>query len=228
MSTQILVVEDEPSIRELIGITLKHAGFRPVLTEDVAQANRYIQAEMPILVILDWMLPKTSGIEFLRELRASAQTRQLPVLMLTARADEGDRLSGFDAGTDDYLTKPFSPREMVARVKALLRRADPATDTQKLEVNGLSLDPVTHRVYALGQEIKLGPIEFKLLGHFLRNPERVFSREQLLARVWTDAESVEVRTVDVQVRRLRQALEPSGLDRLLETVRGTGYRLHIE
>ncbi len=225
MNEKILVVEDEPAIRELIAVTLRHAGYSPILTAETIEATRVINASIPNLIILDWMLPKTSGLEFLRSLRASSTTRSIPVLMLTARADEGDRLMGFDAGTDDYLTKPFSTRELVARVKAVLRRVDPSTDEAPLELGLLRLDPATHRVHAGSYELKLSPIEFRLLSFFMRNPERVYSREQLLARVWADAESIEPRTVDVQIRRLRQALEESGNDQLLETVRGAGYRM---
>jgi two-component system, OmpR family, phosphate regulon response regulator PhoB len=227
VNEKILVVEDEPAIRELIAVTMRHAGYSPILTAETIEATRVINAGAPALIILDWMLPHTSGLEFLRSLRASPNTRTIPVLMLTARAEEGDRLMGFDAGTDDYLTKPFSTRELVARVKAILRRADPSTDEAILSLGTLRLDPSTHRAFASEQELKLGPIEFRLLNFFMRNPERVFSREQLLARVWNDADSIEARTVDVQIRRLRQALEQSGNDQLLETVRGAGYRLSL-
>jgi two-component system, OmpR family, phosphate regulon response regulator PhoB len=227
VNEKILVVEDEPAIRELIAVTLRHAGYSPILTAETIEATRVINANIPSLIILDWMLPHTSGLEFLRSLRASPTTRTIPVLMLTARADEGDRLMGFDAGTDDYLTKPFSTRELIARVKAVLRRVDPSTDEAVLSLGDLQLDPSTHRAFAGSQELKLGPIEFRLLSFFLRNPERVFSREQLLARVWNDSDSVEPRTVDVQIRRLRQALEDSGNDQMLETVRGAGYRMSV-
>ncbi len=228
MNEKILIVEDEPAIRELIAITLRHAGYSPILTAETIEASRVMSANAPAMVILDWMLPQTSGLDFLRTMRANSATRSIPVLMLTARADEGDRLMGFDAGTDDYLTKPFSTRELIARVKAVLRRVGPNSDEAQIELGPLRLDPNTHRAYAGEQELKLGPIEFRLLSFFMRNPERVYSREQLLARVWNDADSIEPRTVDVQIRRLRQALEESGKDQLLETVRGAGYRMKFE
>lgn len=222
---RILVVEDEPAIRELIAVTLRHAGFTPILTAETTEAQRVIDAKAPDLVLLDWMLPAMSGVAFAKALRHSPQTRTIPIVLLTARADEGDRLQGFDAGVDDYITKPFSPRELVARIKAVLRRAAPKTDLSPIEISGLKLDPTSHRVTCPNGEIKLGPTEFRLLCFFMRNPERVWSRDRLLNSVWEDPIDIEERTVDVHVRRLRLALEPSKHDHLIETVRGTGYRM---
>lgn len=219
------MVEDEPAIRELIAVTLRHAGFAPILTAETSEAQRVLDAKLPDLVLLDWMLPAMSGVAFAKALRQNAQTRTIPIVLLTARADEGDRLQGFDAGVDDYITKPFSPRELVARIKAVLRRAAPKTDLNPIEIADLKLDPASHRVTSPAGEIKLGPTEFRLLYFFMKNPERVWSRDRLLSSVWDEPIDIEERTVDVHVRRLRQALEPSGHDHLIETVRGTGYRM---
>jgi len=227
VNARILVVEDEPAIRELIAVNLRHAGHVPVMAADAAGARRCVDAALPDLVLLDWMLPDRPGIEFARELRADARTREVPIIMLTARAQEGDKLSGFEAGADDYVTKPFSPRELLARVKALLRRAGPAgaADTEPaLEIAGLRVDPVTWRVTGNGQTINLSPTEFRLLHHLMKHPDRVHSRAILLDKVWGDQVFIEERTVDVHVRRLRLALQPTGHDRLIDTVRGGGYR----
>ncbi len=224
VNTTILVVEDEPAIRELIGVNLRHAGYEPVFAGDAASARRQIDATLPDLVLLDWMLPDAPGIELARRLRAEARTRGLPIIMLTARAQEADRLSGFEVGADDYVTKPFSPRELLARVKALLRRASPASTEDAVEIGGLRLDPKTYRVAGDGQVVNLSPTEFKLLHFMMKHPDRVHSRARLLDGVWGDHVFIEERTVDVHIRRLRLALQPTGHDRLVETVRGGGYR----
>ncbi|MEI7446191.1 MAG: phosphate regulon transcriptional regulator PhoB [Burkholderiales bacterium] len=227
MTAKILIVEDEPAIRELLALNLRHAGYEPVHAADAAAARRAIDAALPDLILLDWMLPDLPGIEIAKRLRADARTRDLPVIMLTARSAESDKLGGFDAGADDYVTKPFSPRELLARVKALLRRraaADGDADAPPIEVAGLRLEPETFRVIADGQVLKMGPTEFRLLGYLMRNVDRVLSRSKLLDGVWGDQVFIEERTVDVHIRRLRLALQPSGHDRLIETVRGGGYR----
>ena len=224
MTAKILIVEDEPAIRELLALNLRHAGFEPVHAPDGASARREIDAALPDLVVLDWMLPDTTGIEVARRLRADARTRHLPVIMLTARSAESDKLGGFEAGADDYVTKPFSPRELVARVRALLRRRAPEASDEPIEVAGLRLEPQTFRVIADGQALRMGPTEFRLLHYLMRNLDRVLSRSKLLDGVWGDHVFIEERTVDVHIRRLRLALQPSGHDRLVETVRGGGYR----
>ena len=225
MPASILVVEDEPAIRDLLAVNLRHGGYRPLQASDAGSARRQIDEELPDLVLLDWMLPDQSGTEFARRLRSEDRTRALPIIMLTARSEEGDRLNGFDAGVDDYICKPFSPRELLARIKALLRRAAPETGDEPIEVAGLRLDPASFRVSGNDTTLKLGPTEFRLLHYFMRNPDRVLSRGKLLDGVWGDHVFIEERTVDVHVRRLRLALQPSGHDRLVETVRGGGYRM---
>ena len=224
MTAKILIVEDEPAIRELLAVNLRHAGFEPVQAPDAAAARREIDAALPDLVLLDWMLPDITGVEFARKLRADSRTRHLPVIMLTARSAESDKLGGFEAGADDYVTKPFSPRELVARVRALLRRRAPEASDEPIEVDGLRLEPQTFRVIANGQTLRMGPTEFRLLHYLMRNLDRVLSRSKLLDGVWGDHVFIEERTVDVHIRRLRLALQPSGHDRLVETVRGGGYR----
>lgn len=224
MSAQILIVEDEPAIRELIVVNLRHAGYLPVQAPDAATARRQIDASLPDLVLLDWMLPDQPGIDFARRLRNEARTRGLPIIMLTARAEETDKLHGFDAGADDYITKPFSPRELLARVRALLRRSAPEATDEPVEIAGLRLEPSTFRVSANGAPVKLGPTEFRLLHYLMKHPDRVLSRAKLLDAVWGDHVFIEERTVDVHIRRLRLALQGEGHDRLVETVRGGGYR----
>lgn len=224
MTAKILIVEDEPAIRELLALNLRHAGFEPVLASDGAAARREIDATLPDLVVLDWMLPDQPGVEIARRLRADVRTRHLPLIMLTARSAESDKLGGFEAGADDYVTKPFSPRELVARVRALLRRRAPEASDEPIEVAGLRLEPHTFRVIAEGQALRMGPTEFRLLHYLMRNLDRVLSRSKLLDGVWGDHVFIEERTVDVHIRRLRLALQPSGHDRLVETVRGGGYR----
>ncbi len=224
MSARILLVEDEPAIRELVAVNLRHAGFEVRQAPDAEAAGALVALETPDLVVIDWMLPGQSGVEFARRLRQGSGTRELPIILLTARAQEGDKLQGFDAGIDDYVTKPFSPRELVARIRALLRRAAPEHGDEPVESAGLRLEPETFRVFAGGDAVSLSPTEFRLLNYFMRNPERVLSRTKLLDNVWGDAVYIEERTVDVHIRRLRLALRPSGQDRRIETVRGGGYR----
>jgi two-component system phosphate regulon response regulator PhoB len=224
VNAKILIVEDEPAIRELIAVNLRHAGYTVSEAETAEAARIQLDAGLPDLVLLDWMLPGQSGIEFARKLRAEARTAKLPIVMLTARAQEGDKLQGFDVGADDYVTKPFSPRELLARVRALLRRASPEASEDPIEIAGLRLEPATFRVYAGERTLELSPTEFRLLHFFMRNPDRVLSRTRLLDNVWGDHVYIEERTVDVHIRRLRLALAPGGHDRLIETVRGGGYR----
>lgn len=224
MNAKVLIIEDEPAIRELIAVNIRHAGYTPILAADAASARRQIDAALPDLILLDWMLPDQSGVELARRLRAEARTRDLPIILLTARAEESDKLQGFDSGADDYMTKPFSPRELLARVRALLRRSAPEASQDPVEIGGLRLEPDTFRVTAGEQTLKLGPTEFRLLHYLMRYPDRVLSRGKLLDGVWGDHVFIEERTVDVHIRRLRLALQPSGHERLIETVRGGGYR----
>jgi two-component system phosphate regulon response regulator PhoB len=225
MAATVLVVEDEPAIQELIAYNLKQAGHQPLRADTAEQALRLVQDALPDLVLLDWMLPGLSGIELARRLRADKRTKAVPIIMLTARTEEQDKLTGLDTGADDYITKPFSPRELNARVKAVLRRRAPQTTDDEVLAGTLRLDPATHRVSADGGPVHLGPTEFRLLHFLMTHPERVHSRTQLLDQVWGDHVFVEERTVDVHIRRLRKALETSGHDRLIQTVRGAGYRL---
>jgi two-component system phosphate regulon response regulator PhoB len=225
MSATILVVEDEPAIQELIAYNLRQAGHQPLCADSAEQALRLVSNALPDLVLLDWMLPGASGIEVARRLRADKRTRGIPIIMLTARSEEQDKLLGLDSGADDYITKPFSPRELNARIKAVLRRRAPQMTDDVVEIGGLRVDPAGHRVTGNGENIDLGPTEFRLLHFLLTHPERVHSRAQLLDNVWGDHVFVEERTVDVHIRRLRKALEPGHLDQLIQTVRGTGYRL---
>jgi two-component system phosphate regulon response regulator PhoB len=223
----VLVVEDEPQIQELVAINLEHVGHRVLRASSAEEAESAIRAELPDVLVLDWMLPGESGLAFARRLRADERTRDLPILMLTARAMEQDKLSGLEAGADDYLTKPFSPKELAARIKAVLRRRAPQLSGDAVELEGLRLDPATRRVSAGEQRLELSPAEFRLLHFLMTHPGRVYSRTQLLDQVWGDHVFVEERTVDVHIRRLRKALEPSRHDRLIDTVRGAGYGLLI-
>jgi two-component system phosphate regulon response regulator PhoB len=224
MAATILVVEDEPAIQELIAYNLKQAGHQPLRADNAEQAMNLVQNALPDLVLLDWMLPGQSGIDFARRLRSDRRTRTVPIIMLTARTDEQDKLTGLDTGADDYITKPFSPRELNARIKAVLRRRAPQMTDDVVQLGGLKLDPSSHRISGNGEPVILGPTEFRLLHFMMTHPERVHSRTQLLDQVWGDHVFVEERTVDVHIRRLRKALEPTDLDRLVQTVRGTGYR----
>ncbi|MDO8931422.1 MAG: phosphate regulon transcriptional regulator PhoB [Rhodocyclaceae bacterium] len=228
MSAKILVVEDEPAIQALIAVNLKRAGHEVIAALDAETARRHVDEVLPDLVLLDWMLPGISGLEFARRLRADARTRSVPIIMLTARGEEGDKVQGLTSGADDYVTKPFSPKELLARIQAVLRRQRPQAAEDALEVRDLRLDPVTHRVTAAGRAVNLGPTEFRLLHFLMAHAERVHSRVQLLDQVWGDHVYVEERTVDVHIRRLRAALEATGHDALIQTVRGSGYRLSAE
>ncbi|MBM4199321.1 MAG: phosphate regulon transcriptional regulatory protein PhoB [Gammaproteobacteria bacterium] len=221
---QILVVEDEKPIRDMIGFALRRAGFEVREAVDVRAARAELANRRPDLLLMDWMLPEMSGIEFTRQLKRDPDLRDLPVIMLTARAEESDKVAGLEGGADDYVTKPFSPRELVARINAVLRRVDPAVEGAVLEFDGLALDPVAHRVLARGAPVALGPTEYRMLEFFMTHPDRVYSREQLLDRIWGGNVYVEERTIDVHIRRLRKALEEFGYDRMVQTVRGAGYR----
>ena len=225
MSATILVVEDEPQVQELLAVNLEHAGHRVLRAASAEEAENAIREELPDVLILDWMLPGESGVTLTRRLRAEERTRELPILMLTARAMEQDKVSGLDAGADDYLTKPFSPKELAARIKAVLRRRAPQLADDVVEIGGLRLDPAARRVSAGGAVVELAPTEFRLLHFLMTHPERIYTRAQVLDHVWGDHVFIEERTVDVHIRRLRKALEPSGHDRLIDTVRGSGYGL---
>ncbi|MBS0448447.1 MAG: phosphate regulon transcriptional regulator PhoB [Proteobacteria bacterium] len=221
----VLVVEDESAIAELISLNLRHAGYEVTIAADAEQAQAAVDGVLPSLVILDWMLPGLSGMALSKRWRSEARTRELPIIMLTARADEGDKIAGLDAGADDYLTKPFSTHELMARIRAVLRRKAPEALDSAVEVGGLRLDPATRRVTRDDREVKIGATEFRLLHFFMTHPERVHSRAQLLDRVWGDHVFIEERTVDVHVKRLREALQPVQSAHMIETVRGAGYRL---
>lgn len=225
---KILVVDDEVAIRRMICLALNQAGYDCLEAADTNEARTRIVNDTPDLVLLDWMLPGVNGVEFARRLRREKLTQGLPVIMLTARAEEEDKIRGLESGADDYITKPFSTRELLARVSALLRRHAPLIADIPLEANGLSLDPTTHRVNAGGTTLALGPTEFRLLQFFMTYPERVHTRERLLNGVWGDNVYVEERTVDVHIRRLRKALTPTAHDRLIQTVRGAGYRFSTQ
>lgn len=221
----VLIVEDEPAILELIAVNLQHSGYATLRAASAEQAAQILRETRPDVALLDWMLPGQSGLALARRLRADARTRELPIIFLTARVDEHDKVAALEAGADDYLTKPFSPRELVARIRAVLRRRAPQLGDAPVEVAGLSLDPASHRVAAEGHPVDLSPTEFRLLRFLMTHPNRVHTRAKLLDRVWGDDAIIDERTVDVHVRRLRQALEPSGHDALIETVRGSGYVL---
>ena len=220
---RILIVEDEPAIAELIAVNLRHGGFDPVVAQDSVTAQRELDAVLPDAILLDWMLPGQSGVSLARHWRKQARTKSIPILMLTARGDEPDKVAGLDAGADDYITKPFSTQELLARIRAVLRRRTPESESESIAVGALVLDAATHRIAYQGQELKLGPTEFKLLNYLMKHAERVHSRSTLLDKVWGDHVFIEERTVDVHVKRLREALGAAGA--MVETVRGTGYRL---
>lgn len=224
MTTQILIVEDEPAIQVLLAHTLKQAGFAVLQAKNAETAMEMINDKLPDLVLLDWMLPNMSGVELARLMRRNERTKLLPIIMLTARVGESDKVSGLEIGADDYITKPFSPRELTARIKAVLRRRLPERSDDMMEINDLRLDPATHRISVSDREVTLGPTEFRLLLFLMTHAERVYTRSQLLDRVWGDHVFVEDRTIDVHIRRLRKALEVVGKDKLLQTVRGSGYR----
>jgi len=224
MNAKILIVEDEPAIQELLAFNVIQAGFKALRADDADSAWQQIKDEVPDLVLLDWMLPNTSGVVLAKQLRADARTKDIPIIMLTARVDERDKMLGLESGADDYITKPFSPRELMARIRAVLRRHIPAMPDEALSAGGLELSTITHRVSANGKGIELGPTEFRLLHFFMTHAERVYSRSQLLDQVWGTQVFVEERTVDVHIRRLRSALEPAEMDSVIQTVRGSGYR----
>ncbi|MBI3771584.1 MAG: phosphate regulon transcriptional regulator PhoB [Gammaproteobacteria bacterium] len=223
MSAKILVIDDEPSIREMVRFALERSGYEIYEAGDTRGAQLQIAEHRPDLLLLDWMLPDMSGVDFARRLKKEADTAELPIIMLTARAEEDDKIRGLESGADDYITKPFSPRELMARIKAVLRRL-PGHGQNKLNAEGLELDLESHRVTAKGQTVELGPTEFRLLQYFISHPDRVYSRTQLLDQVWGSNVYVEERTVDVHIRRLRKALEESGYDRFIQTIRSAGYR----
>ena len=228
MPANILVVEDEPAIQELLALNLVQAGHNPIRALSVEQGQKLMRETLPDLILLDWMLPGMSGIEFARRLKSEELTKAIPIIMLTARGEELDKVRGLEVGADDYVTKPFSPRELNARIKAVLRRRAPQMTDDPIEIGGLRLDPATHRVTGNGDVLDLGPTEFRLLHYLMSNPERVHSRSQVLDRVWGDRVFVEDRTVDVHIRRLRRALEASGHENLIQTVRGAGYRFSAQ
>ena len=223
MRGAILIVEDELVTQRLIAAGLERAGFQVTRAASVEEAETALRGELPGLMLLDWVLPTASGMTFLRELRTDRRTRQIPIIMLTARSEETDKVTGLEAGADDYLTKPFSHRELLARIKAVVRRGAPLLADEPVEFDGLKLDPAAHRVTAGGANVRLWATEFRLLHFLMTHPDRVYTRGQLLDEVWGDHVFVEDRTVDVHVRQLRHALQPSGRDRMIETVRGAGY-----
>jgi len=224
MNGAILVVEDEPITQRLIAANLERAGHRVMRAANVPEAMASIREVVPDLVLLDWILPNATGVSFARQLRTDQRTRDIPIIMLTGRSQESDKVTGLEAGADDYITKPFSTRELLARIKAVIRRRAPLLSEEIVEIGTLRLDPAAHRITAAGDKVELGATEFRLLHFFMTHPDRVYSRSQLLDEVWGDHVFVEERTVDVHIRRLRQSLHPSDHDALLETVRGTGYR----
>ena len=221
---QILVVEDERPIREMIAFGLRRAGFEVREAVDARSGRAEVANKLPDLLLVDWMLPDTSGLEFTRALKRDRETREVPIIMLTARAEEGDKVAGLEGGADDYITKPFSPRELLARINAVLRRTTPVEGTERIDIEGLVLDQSSQRVSSGERTVALGPTEYRMLAFFMTHPERVYTREQLLDRVWGGNVYVEERTIDVHIRRLRKALEEFGYDRLIQTVRGSGYR----
>ncbi|WIH18892.1 phosphate regulon transcriptional regulator PhoB [Photobacterium damselae] len=224
MVRRILVVEDEAPIREMLCFVLEQKGYQPIEAEDYDSALEKICEPYPELILMDWMLPGGSGINLIKHLKRDELTRQIPVVMLTARGEEEDKVRGLEVGADDYITKPFSPKELMARLKAVMRRVSPTVLDDTIDVQGLKLDPVSHRVTSNDEPLDMGPTEFKMLHFFMTHQERVYSREQLLNNIWGTNVYVEDRTVDVHIRRLRKALEASGHEKLIQTVRGAGYR----
>jgi two-component system phosphate regulon response regulator PhoB len=226
--SNILVVEDEPAIREMLRVTLERSGYRVLEAGDGQQVERVMGDDRPDMILMDWMLPGISGLDLTRRLRRDPSLREIPIIMLTARGEETSKVAGLEAGVDDYVTKPFSPRELMARIKAVLRRTHGSMDQQVMIGEDLKLDLAQHRVSANGQSVEMGPTEFRLLHFFMTHSERVYSRGQLLDQVWGPSVYIEERTVDVHIRRLRKALEPTGHDRLVQTVRGVGYRFSTQ
>ena len=229
MSVKILVVEDEPAVRELIRFILNQEDFKVLEAEDGEQAKRQLNANPPDLILMDWMLPNTSGVTLTKELKQNPIYSDIPVIMLTARGEEDDKVRGLESGVEDYITKPFSPRELIARLRVILRRVSPHATQEAVTVGKITLDPASHRITINGDElVSLGPTEFKLLHFFLTHKDKVYSRSRLLDQVWGTNVYIEERTVDVHIRRLRQALEPHGADGMMQTVRGVGYRLSAQ
>ncbi len=224
LKDKILIVEDEEAIRDMLGYALMKEGYQCNEANDVGEARNMLESDRPNLILLDWMLPGMSGIDYARRLRTVPETRDIPIIMLTAKGEEADKVRGLETGADDYITKPFSTKELIARVKAVLRRYSNADQSGIVEIEGLTLDPDTYRVTAGGEIIEISPTEFKLLHFFIGHPERVYSRSQVLDQVWGENVYVEERTVDVHIRRLRQTLEPYGFDKYIQTVRSVGYR----
>jgi two-component system phosphate regulon response regulator PhoB len=224
MKAKILIVEDEPAIQELLAFNVMQAGFQAMCAKDANSAWQQIRDDFPDLILLDWMLPDTSGVVLAKQLRADQQTTEIPIIMLTARSEEQDMVSGLEAGADDYITKPFSPRELMARIRAVLRRRMPQSTDDELTIAGIQLSSSTHRVTVGGQPLELGPTEFRLLYFFMSHPEQVYSRSQLLDQVWGTQVFIEERTVDVHIRRLRVALQSLSMEGVIQTVRGSGYR----
>jgi len=225
MKANILIVEDESPILELLALNISRAGYNPLRAISAEHAEKLINEALPDIILLDWMLPGMSGIDFAKKLRSNALTKTIPIIMLTARSDELDKVKGLEVGADDYITKPFSPRELNARIKAVLRRKAPELTEDILKITGLELNPVSHRVTGNNKPLEMGPTEFRLLHFFMSNPERVYSRSQLLDKVWGSQIFIEDRTVDVHIRRLRNILAQSQHENLIQTVRGSGYRL---
>ncbi len=224
MTAKILIVEDESAVREMIAFVLRQTGFEALEAEDAKRARSFLGREQLDLILMDWMLPQTSGIELTRELKQDPVTRDIPVIMLTARGEEDDKVRGLECGAEDYVTKPFSPRELIARINVILRRVAPHATEQAVSAGGLHLDPSSHRVHVHGSEVELGPTEFRLLHFFMTHKDKVYSRTRLLDKVWGTNVFIEERTVDVHIRRLRKALEPHGAEGMVQTVRGAGYR----
>ncbi|KAF0810887.1 phosphate regulon transcriptional regulatory protein phoB [Alcanivorax sp. S71-1-4] len=225
---KILIVDDEPAIREMVAVALELADFEVLEAENAQQAHEIIVDARPELVLLDWMLPSVSGIELARRLKRDEGTSEIPIIMLTAKSEEDNKIQGLDVGADDYITKPFSTRELISRIKAVLRRTSAGGAEKAIEVEGLCLDPVSHRITANGDPVDMGPTEYRLLEFFMSHQERAYSRTQLLDQVWGANVYVEDRTIDVHIRRLRKALAPYDFDRFIQTVRGTGYRFSIK
>jgi len=228
MSRTILLVEDEAPIRDMLSFVLEQSGFNIVEAEDFDLGLEKIQEPYPDLILLDWMLPGGTGVQFAKKLKQHEFAKDIPLIMLTARSEEDDKIRGLEAGADDYITKPFSPKELVARIKAVMRRVTPTSKEEPIEYNKLKLDPVSHRVTSNDEALDMGPTEFKLLHFFMSHPERVYSREQLLDNVWGTNVYVEDRTVDVHIRRLRKAISEDGHDTMIQTVRGAGYRFSVK
>lgn len=227
MSANILIVEDEPAIRQMLGFTLAGDGYQFIEAGDVDEAQHAMGTLTPDLILLDWMLPGISGVDFARRLKRDPKTSAIPIIMLTARGSENDKVKGLDTGADDFITKPFSTRELLARVRAVMRRAHTGTEQDVIEMGAIKLDSQTHRVLANNRHVELSPTEFRLLQFFITHPERVYSRNQLLDSVWGNHAYIEERTVDVHIRRLRKLLEPYGCEAYIQTVRSVGYRFSV-